>query len=88
MPLIGTVFAIGKSPKCNLQLKEASVSSVLCNLVWQEGTAYIECLANSGILSVNQQSMRKNARQQLKHGDEIAISGLKPILFVRTRGPL
>lgn len=77
------MFAIGRSSKCNLQLREASISSLLCNLVWQEGAALIECCANSGILSVNHRSLRKGARQALKHGDEITISGLKPYLFVR-----
>lgn len=83
VPLTGTVFAIGRNSKCNMQLRELSVSSLLCNLVWQDGAALIECCSNSGILSVNNRPLKKGARHGLKSGDEISISGLKPYLFVR-----
>jgi len=80
--LSGMVFTIGRSPRCNLPIKDPVVNGVLCRLHYVQGKAFIESMSGSGILSLNHRIMRKQVKLHLRDGDEISITGNQTYSYI------
>jgi len=76
------VFTIGRSPRCNLAIKDPVVNGVLCRLHFVQGKAFIESMSSSGILSLNHRIMRKQVKLHLRDGDEISITGNQTYSYI------
>eukprot|EP01124_Arcella_intermedia_P036811 TRINITY_DN9717_c0_g1_i1.p1 TRINITY_DN9717_c0_g1~~TRINITY_DN9717_c0_g1_i1.p1 ORF type:complete len:1346 (+),score=342.86 TRINITY_DN9717_c0_g1_i1:552-4040(+) len=85
--LSGPIFTIGRNPRCNLTLKDTIVNGVLCRIHYQQGKAFVESVSGSGILSLNQRILRKQAKLQLRSGDEISIVGNQTYSFMFHQTP-
>jgi hypothetical protein len=80
--LSGIVFTIGRSPRCNLVIKDPVVNGVLCRLHFVQGKAFIESMSSSGILSLNHRTVRKQVKLHLRDGDEISITGNQTYSYI------
>ena len=76
-------FSIGRNSKCNLNLKEPNLSSIICRLTLANALPYIDGSSSSASLVLNGRPLKKGGRMPLRSGDEISISGLKPYSYVR-----
>lgn len=71
----GAVFAIGRSSRCNLQLRD-TVGSIVCRIVYTPNTkavGVLEGCTSNDVLTVNNQHVRKGQKVELKSGDTIVI---------------
>ncbi|KAG1338695.1 ATPase family AAA domain-containing protein 1 [Cocos nucifera] len=75
LPIRGSPFTVGYSKKCDLQLKDPSVSTTLCRLSQTKcGGALVpllETLGAKGVVRVNGKTIEKNSGVVLTEGDEI-----------------
>ncbi|XP_073113894.1 uncharacterized protein [Elaeis guineensis] len=78
LPIRGSPFTIGYSKKCDLQLKDPSVSTTLCRLSQtKRGGALVpllETLGAKGVVRVNGKTIEKNSGVVLAGGDEVVFS--------------
>lgn len=71
----GAVFAIGRSSRCNLQLRD-TVGSIVCRIVYTpngRSVGVLEGCTSNDVLTVNNQHVRKGQKVDLKSGDTIVI---------------
>ncbi|XP_039059321.1 uncharacterized protein LOC120203025 isoform X2 [Hibiscus syriacus] len=72
-----TNFTIGSSKHCNFQLKDQTISAVLCKIkrAQHEGSAaaMLESTGSKGSVQVNGTVLKKNNTCVLKSGDEVAF---------------
>lgn len=76
--MAGPVFTVGRSPKCNLHLRDQSISTTLCKLrlTESEGTSVtlLEMSGSKGVVQVNGKTLEKNCQVKLTAGDEVVFS--------------
>ncbi|XP_022729759.1 uncharacterized protein LOC111284904 isoform X2 [Durio zibethinus] len=70
-------FTIGSSKHCNFQLKDQTISAMLCKIkhTQREGdaVAMLESIGSKGSVQVNGKVVKKNANCVLKSGDEVVF---------------
>ncbi|XP_038980506.1 uncharacterized protein LOC103715277 isoform X2 [Phoenix dactylifera] len=78
LPIRGSPFTVGYSKKCDLQLKDPSVSTTLCRLSQTKcagvPVALLETLGAKGVVRVNGKTIEKNSCVVLAGGDEVVFS--------------
>ncbi|GAB4829874.1 hypothetical protein Ancab_019520 [Ancistrocladus abbreviatus] len=76
--IYGSQFTVGHSRQCNLWLRDASVSKILCKLsrIEQGGSssALLEITGGSGAVQVNGKYHQKDSSLVLTGGDEVVFS--------------
>ena len=80
--LSGSNFSIGRGAKCELVLKDNSVSSVACRILNIQGKVFVESLASPGSLLLNQRTLRKATKLVMRSGDELVIVGTRQHSFI------
>lgn len=72
--LKGLVFSIGRGSRCQLQLRDPSVSCIVLRLFPLQGRAIIESHSNSTLTTVDSKPLTKGSRMWLPDGAEVAIT--------------
>ncbi|GAB4841144.1 hypothetical protein Ancab_021888 [Ancistrocladus abbreviatus] len=76
--IYGSLFTVGHSRQCNLWLRDASVSKILCKLrrIEQGGSssALLEITGGTGAVQVNGKYHQKDSSLVLNAGDEVVFS--------------
>jgi predicted component of type VI protein secretion system len=80
--LSGSCFTIGRHGRCSLQIKDSSISGILCKLSNLSGSVFLEVCSNSAPVSVNRYTLKRGIRTQIRSGDEILIAASKTYIFV------
>lgn len=72
--LKGLVFSVGRGSRCQLQLRDPSVSCIVLRLFPLQGRVIIESHSNSTLTSVDSKLLTKGSRMWLPDGAEVAIT--------------
>ncbi|KAL5713026.1 hypothetical protein ACHQM5_015143 [Ranunculus cassubicifolius] len=84
--LCGSVFNVGQSQRCDLWLKDSSVSQFLCKLKHIEkedsSCVQLEMTGEKGSVQVNGKIIEKNASVYLQEGDEVAFNSVGEHVYI------
>lgn len=72
--LKGVVFSVGRGSRCQLQLRDPSVSCIVLRLFPLQGRVIIESYSNSTLTTVDSKPLTKGSRMWLPDGAEVAIT--------------
>ncbi|KAF7043059.1 hypothetical protein CFC21_052502 [Triticum aestivum] len=73
LPVSVPQFSVGQSKRCNLLLKDQSVSKILCKLrhVEQGGPCELEVIGDKGVVLLNGRAVNPGMKVPLTGGDEV-----------------
>ncbi|KAM3312623.1 hypothetical protein ACQJBY_032468 [Aegilops geniculata] len=76
LPISVPQFSVGQSKRCNLLLKDQSVSKILCKLrhVEQGGPCELEVIGDKGVVLLNGRAVNPGMKVPLTGGDEVVFS--------------
>ncbi|KAF7043052.1 hypothetical protein CFC21_052502 [Triticum aestivum] len=76
LPVSVPQFSVGQSKRCNLLLKDQSVSKILCKLrhVEQGGPCELEVIGDKGVVLLNGRAVNPGMKVPLTGGDEVVFS--------------
>uniref|UniRef100_M8BSC1 Spastin n=1 Tax=Aegilops tauschii TaxID=37682 RepID=M8BSC1_AEGTA len=76
LPISVPQFSVGQSKRCNLLLKDQSVSEILCKLrhVEQGGPCELEVIGDKGVVLLNGRAVNPGMKVPLTGGDEVVFS--------------
>ncbi|XVF11543.1 hypothetical protein REPUB_Repub08aG0037000 [Reevesia pubescens] len=77
VPICTSTFTIGSSKQCNFQLKDQTISGILCRIKHTQreggGVAMLESTGSKGSVLVNGTVVKKNTSCVLNSGDEVVF---------------
>lgn len=72
--LKGLVFSVGRGTRCQLQLRDPSVSCIVLRMSPLRGRVVIESHSNSTLTTIDSKPLTKGSRMWLPDGAEVAIT--------------
>ncbi|CAM0874129.1 unnamed protein product [Alopecurus aequalis] len=76
LPITVPQFSVGQSKRCNLLLKDQSVSKILCKLrhIEQGGLCELEVIGDKGVVLLNGRAVNPGVKLPLAGGDELVFT--------------